>query len=112
MNKGASSSASPTADMPVFAWGEGHPVRFAVAEHLTQGRFAAQTIVLIDSGFMQAVYGQHVKKRDERRIHCMQTLHINNEKLADDANFMLELDYVICHMVSRLTNLVMSWSQG
>ena len=25
---------------------------------------------------------------------------------------MLELDYVICHMVSRLTNLVMSWSQG
>ena len=27
-------------------------------------------------------------------------------------HFMLELDYVICHMVSRLTNLVMSWSQG
>ena len=25
---------------------------------------------------------------------------------------LLELDYVICHMVSRLTNLVMSWSQG
>ena len=25
---------------------------------------------------------------------------------------VLELDYVICHMVSRLTNLVMSWSQG
>lgn len=89
MNKGASSSTSPTADTPVFAWGEGHPVRFAVAEHLTQGRFAAQTIVLIDSGFTQAVYGQHVKKRDERRIHCMQTLHINNEKLADDANFIV-----------------------
>ena len=26
--------------------------------------------------------------------------------------FLLKLDYVICHMVSRLTNLVMSWSQG
>jgi hypothetical protein len=25
---------------------------------------------------------------------------------------VLDLDYVICHMVSRLTNLVMSWSQG
>ena len=25
---------------------------------------------------------------------------------------LLELNYVICHMVSRLTNLVMSWSQG
>ena len=25
---------------------------------------------------------------------------------------LLKLDYVICHMVSRLTNLVMSWSQG
>jgi len=25
---------------------------------------------------------------------------------------LLDLDYVICHMVSRLTNLVMSWSQG
>ena len=25
---------------------------------------------------------------------------------------VLELDYVICHMVSRLANLVMSWSQG
>ena len=25
---------------------------------------------------------------------------------------VLKLDYVICHMVSRLTNLVMSWSQG
>ena len=24
---------------------------------------------------------------------------------------VLELDYVICHIVSRLTNLVMSWSQ-
>ena len=28
------------------------------------------------------------------------------------AYHVLELDYVICHMVSRLTNLVMSWSQG
>ena len=25
---------------------------------------------------------------------------------------LLKLDYVICHMVSRLTNLVMSWSQS
>jgi hypothetical protein len=25
---------------------------------------------------------------------------------------LLDLDYVICHMVSRLTNLVMSRSQG
>ena len=29
-----------------------------------------------------------------------------------DTQNLLELDYVICHMVSRLTNLVMSWSQG
>ena len=27
-------------------------------------------------------------------------------------HIVLKLDYVICHMVSRLTNLVMSWSQG
>ena len=27
-------------------------------------------------------------------------------------HILLGLDYVICHMVSRLTNLVMSWSQG
>ena len=25
---------------------------------------------------------------------------------------VLKLDYVICHMVSRLTNLVMLWSQS
>ena len=29
-----------------------------------------------------------------------------------EAEDMLELDYVICHMVSRLTNLVMLWSQS
>ena len=28
------------------------------------------------------------------------------------SKYLLELDYIICHMVSRLTNLVMSWSQG
>ena len=27
------------------------------------------------------------------------------------AGVVLELDYVICHMVSRLTDLVISWSQ-
>jgi len=55
MNKDASTSTSPTTDTPVFAWGEGHPVRFSIADLLTKGQFAAQTIVLIDSCFTQAV---------------------------------------------------------
>ena len=56
-----------------------------LADLLTKGRFAAQTIVVIDSCFTQAVFGQHVEKQDQRRIHHMQTLHIDNEKLADEA---------------------------
>jgi len=89
MNQGASSSTSPTTETLAFAWGEGHPIRFAMADQLTQGEFAAQTIVLIDSCFTQAVYGQH----DERRIHLMQTLHVNNKKLADDANLIVMQSY-------------------
>jgi len=98
MNEGSSSSASSPADSPAFAWGEGHPVRFAVADHHTQGRFAAQTIVLIDSCFTQAVYGQHAKRADERQIHSMQTLHINNEKLADDADLIVLQSYELVLM--------------
>ena len=75
MNKGTSTSASLITDSPAFEWGEGHPVRFALADLHTKGQFAAQTIVLIDSGFTQAIFGQQVEKQDERRIHRMQTLH-------------------------------------
>jgi len=73
---------------PAFEWGEGHTLRFSVAEKLTQGRFAAPTIVVIDSCFTQAVYGRHADRHDKRRIHNMQTLHINNEKLDDDADIL------------------------
>ena len=93
MNRGASSSTSPTTETPAFAWGEGHPIRFAVADQLTQGEFAAQTIMLIDSCFTQAVYGQHADKHDECRIHLMQTLHVHNEKLADDADLIVLQSY-------------------
>jgi hypothetical protein len=86
MNQHASSSNIPDVFEPAFEWGEGHMLRFSVAEKLTQGQFAAPTIVVIDSCFTQAVYGQHADRHDERRIHNMQTLHINNEKLDDDAN--------------------------
>ena len=93
MNEGSSSSTSSPADSPAFAWGEGHPVRFSMADHLTQGQFAAQTIVLIDSCFTQAIYGQHTEKHDERQIHNMQTLHVNNKKLTHDADLIILQTY-------------------
>jgi len=93
MNEGTSTSMPPTIDSPAFAWGEGHPILFAVADRLMQAQFAAQTIMLIDSCFTQAVYGQHADKQDERRIHHMQTLHVNNKTLADDANFIVLQSY-------------------
>ena len=37
---------------------------------------------------------------------------VHHKTAIDFTKHVLELDYVICHMVSRLTNLVMSWSQG
>ena len=71
-----------------FEWGEGQAKRFATAEQLTKNRFAASTIVVIDSCFTQAVYGQHAA-RDERRIHYMQTIHANNKKLDNDADLVV-----------------------
>ena len=41
-------------------------------------------------------------------IFDLQDLIMDSRKM----KCLLKLDYVICHMVSRLTNLVMSWSQG
>jgi len=93
MNEVASSSTPLITDVPAFEWGEGHTVRFAIADLLTKGQFAAQTIVLIDSGFTQAVYGQHAEKHDQSRIHHMQTLHIRNEKLSDDADLIVAQAY-------------------
>src|SRR6266436_9446749 len=93
MNEGTSTSASLITDTPAFEWGEGHPVRFALADLHTKGQFAAQTIVLIDSGFTQAIFGQQVEKQDECRIHRMQTLHVNNEKLTDDEDLMILQTY-------------------
>ena len=93
MNEGTSTSMPPTTDSPAFAWGEGHPIRFSMADRLTQGQFAAQTIVLIDSCFTQAVYDQHAEKQDEHWIHRMQTLHINNEKLANDVDLIVLQSY-------------------
>jgi hypothetical protein len=51
MNEGTSTSASLITDTPAFEWGEGHAIRLALADLHTKGQFAAQTIVLIDSGF-------------------------------------------------------------
>jgi len=93
MNEGTSTSTPSTTHTPAFEWGEGHAVRFAVADILTKGQFAAKTIVLIDSCFTQAVYGQHAEKHDEGRIHHMQTLHIDNEKLTDDADLVVVQAY-------------------
>ena len=42
--------------------------------------------MVIDSGFTHAVYGQHVDKHDEHRIHNIQTIHVNNEKLDKDVD--------------------------
>ena len=90
MNQDASGSTSkfPEIYVPAFEWGEGNATRFSVAEKLMRDRFAAPTIVVIDSCFTQAVYGQHADKHDERRVHNMQTLHINNEKLAEHADMV------------------------
>jgi len=49
--------------------------------------------VLIDSGFTQAVYGQHAEKHNPSQIHHVQTLHICNEKLSDDANLIVTQAY-------------------
>jgi len=81
MNKGASSSAGSDLHKPSFEWEDGHPARYGISQLLTQGEFAAQTIVVIDSGFTQAVYGQYAEKHDESRIHHMQTLHVDNARL-------------------------------
>ena len=89
MNQAASSSQIPDIFVPAFEWGDGHASRFTTAERLTHGRFAAQTIVVIDSCFTQAVYGQHTEKHDERRIHHIQTLHANKMKLEDDAKMVV-----------------------
>ena len=42
------------------------------------------------------------------RLLCITSIMWMRVKLRE---WVLELDYVICHMVSKLTNLVMSWSQ-
>jgi hypothetical protein len=88
MNEGTSPSSSTSVDLhtPAFEWGDGHSTRFAVAELLTRGQYAAPTIVVIDSCFTQAVYGQHAEKHNERRIHHMGTLHVNNARLNGDAD--------------------------
>jgi len=52
-------------------------------------RLKAQTIVVIDSCFTQAIFGQHAEKHDERQIHHMQTLHVNNENLPNEASSVI-----------------------
>jgi len=89
MNQDATSSEPLDIYTPAFEWGEGHARRFSVAERLTQGRFAAPTIVVIDSCFTQAVYGQHAERHDERWIHNIQTIHANNVKLDDNTQLLV-----------------------
>ena len=84
MYQGAWSSTSNALQLPSFQWEEGHPARYAIAVHLTEV-FSAKTIVGIDSCFTQAVYRQQSEKHDESRVHHMQTLHVDNMKLEDDA---------------------------
>lgn len=74
---------------PALEWGEGHALRFYVAERLAQPQFSAPTIVVIDSCFTQAVYGQHAERHDERRIHDIQTIHAHNVKLEDDTDLLV-----------------------
>ena len=45
--------------------------------------------MVIDSCFTQAIFGQHAKKHDKRRIHHMQTLHVNNENLPNEASSVI-----------------------
>ena len=58
----------------------------AVAELLTRGQYAAPTIMMINSCFTQAVFGQHTEKHNERRIHHMGTLHVDNTRLNGNAD--------------------------
>jgi len=92
----------PNNRTPAFVWGEGHPIRFAMADQLTQGEFATQTIMLIDSCFTQAVYGQHADKHDKHQIHLMQTLHIHNEKLTDDADLIVLQSYKLAKVELKI----------
>ena len=89
MNEGSSSSNGLDMHEPAFQWGEGHAIRYEMAERLTKGQFAAPTIVVIDSCFTQAVYGQLVEKHNEHRVHRMQTLHANNAKIENDADLII-----------------------
>ena len=45
-----------------FEQGEGNEVRYGITKQLRHFCFAAQTIIVIDSCFTQAVYGQHIKR--------------------------------------------------
>ena len=55
--------------------------------------------------------GQSVKKEKIKKKSQPKKYWVKPKR--DERNHkLLKLDYVICHMVSRLTNLVMSWSQG
>ena len=89
----ASSSKTTDVYAQAFEWGEGNEIRYGIAERLRHFRFAAQTIIVIDSCFTQAVYGQHTKRHDIRRIHDMQTIHINNLKLEDNADLIVAQMY-------------------
>ena len=93
MNKGTSSSAGNDLRTPSFEWEDGHPTRYGISELLTQEEFVAQTIVVIDSGFTQAAYGQYAEKHDESRIHHMQTLHVDNARLDDVAVLVIAQAY-------------------
>src|SRR6266567_1001975 len=95
MNQGTSGGQIPDIFTPAFEWGDGHALRFATAERLTHEHFAAQTIIVIDSCFTQAIYGQHTEKHDWRRIHHIQTLHTNNVELDEDAKLVVLQAYEI-----------------
>ena len=86
MNEGPSSSMTIPIQTPSFDWDDGHPGRLALAHYLQLGQFTANIIVVIDSGFTQAIFGQFTEKHDEQRIHHMQTLHVGNFKLDDEDN--------------------------
>ena len=93
MYQGTSSSTSNALQFPSFQWEEGHPARYAIAVHLAEGVFSAKTIVGIDSCFTQAVYQQQSEKHNESRVHHMQTLHIDNVKLEDNAEWAIYQAY-------------------
>lgn len=93
MNEGPSSSTTISIQTPSFDWDDGHPMRIALAHYLQQGEFTANTIVVIDSGFTQAIFGQFTEKHDDQRIHHMQTLHVGNFKLDDEDNAVFHQAY-------------------